>query len=426
MPTPISTYFENAQLSLAAYANLSVSMSNDQYRAELLEKGFTDALASQFVATYRIAADTFTDAHTGLSVTLFQRNASSENTMAIRGTDSLIDIAIDGLILTGEADILNPQYISLKNYYLQLVAQGRLGANELMNVTGHSLGGYLAQAFTVDHAVNVAHTYTYNTPGTGGIIVDALQRLGVGDTTIPSSLVTNIVSKNGFSAATEFGTQIGTAVNIYIESETGPLAFLHNHSIETAMDALALYDLFAKIDSNLEHDLPTVSNILEATSTDAGESLERTLDALAKALQGPDAQTTPFGNREAYYSNLIEVRNSLPTGSVSPYRIDSLIGESSSNVFSQAKASTPDGLAHRYALKELNPFVIQGVDYQTLHNQNGSLELYDVGTGQGTWTLVALSDRAELFAEKLTFGQTDGNLARATLMSMNRLGSPTV
>jgi hypothetical protein len=36
-------------------------------------------------------------------------------------------------------------------------------------ITGHSLGGFLAQAFTVDHATDVIHTYTYNAPGTGGI-----------------------------------------------------------------------------------------------------------------------------------------------------------------------------------------------------------------------------------------------------------------
>ncbi len=30
-------------------------------------------------------------------------------------------------------------------------------------------------------------------------------------------------------------------------------------------------------------------------------------------------------------------------------------------VFSQTKAATPDGLVYRYALRELNPFVVQGV-----------------------------------------------------------------
>jgi len=77
-------------------------------------------------------------------------------------------------------------------------------------------------------------------------------------------------------------------------------------------------------------------------------------------------------------------------------------------VFSQAKSLTLDGLSYRYALRELNPFVVTGIDYETLHNQDHSLDLYDANTGAGVWTQLALSDRAELLAEKLRFNQADG------------------
>jgi hypothetical protein len=40
-----------------------------------------------------------------------------------------------------------PQYIALEAFYQSLVATGKLGSREVFNVTGHSLGGFLAQAF---------------------------------------------------------------------------------------------------------------------------------------------------------------------------------------------------------------------------------------------------------------------------------------
>ena len=76
---------------------------------------------------------------------------------------------------------------------------------------------------------------------------------------------------------------------------------------------------------------------------------------------------------------------------------------------------SPDGLAYRYALRELNPFVIVGIDYETLHNQDHSLDIYDPSTGTGVWTQMALSDRAELLAEKLRFNVNDGTPSSSTL-----------
>lgn len=114
MATLVDSYFQNAQLSLAAYADLSVGMTNDEYKAKLIFAGFTDALATEFVANYTIVADTFTD-WTGLQTTLFQKNGSPpEKILAVRGSTNLLDFAIDGLIVAGEADSINPQYTSLK------------------------------------------------------------------------------------------------------------------------------------------------------------------------------------------------------------------------------------------------------------------------------------------------------------------------
>jgi len=50
-------------------------------------------------------------------------------------------------------------------------------------------------------------------------------------------------------------------------------------------------------------------------------------------------------------------------------------------------------LTYRYALKELNPFAVLGVDYGA-HNSNGELDLYNPETGQGELTEQYLIDRA--------------------------------
>ncbi|MBX3340380.1 MAG: hypothetical protein KF711_02245 [Nitrospira sp.] len=418
MSYPIGAYFQNALCSMASYANLTAGMSAQRYKEGLTANGFADSLADIFIATYRVAADTFTDPVTGLSVTLFESIATGEKILAIRGTNpnEINDLITDGLLVAGESATLSPQYIALQRYYSQLIEQGTLGPNELLSVTGHSLGGFLAQAFTVDHATNIRHTYTYNAPGIGGLAIEVLERLGVTANTVPSGVITNIISENGLSIASGMGTQIGNPVNIFIE-ETGLNTSFHDHQIATATDALAWYDLAATIDPTI--DIAAVTRLLEASSSVAARRLETGLDTLRFLFTG-DRTPTPIGpsgtgdpNREAYYVNLISLRNSL--SGTNDYRLIDLVGLSSAAVFSQAKSLTSDGLAYRYALRELNPFVVTGIDYETLHNQDHSLDIYDASTGTGVWTQMALSDRAELLAEKLRFNQSDGIPGSPTL-----------
>ncbi len=418
MSDPIGKYFQHSQLAMAAYADFAVGMSSNDHKRVLKDAGFTDALADTFLNDYRVVGNTFTDPVTGLSVTLFESVATGEKILAIRGTNpnEINDLITDGLLVAGESATLSPQYAALQSYYAQLVEQGTLRPNELFSVTGHSLGGFLAQAFTVDHATNIQHTYTYNAPGIGGAVIEVLERLGVAEHTVPSGLITNLISKNGLSIAAGLGTQIGTPVNIFIE-ETGLNTSFHDHQIATATDALAWYDLAATIDPTI--DVAAVTRFLEASSSMAARRLETSLDALRVLFTG-DRTPTPPGpsgmgdpNREAYYVNLITLRNSLSSADIG-HLVD-LVGMSSGTVFSQAKSMTLDGLAYRYALRELNPFVVTGIDYVTLHNQDHSLDMYDANTGAGVWTQMALSDRAELLAEKVRFDQSDGSPSSPTL-----------
>ena len=204
MPNLLQTYFQNAQLSMASYSDLAVGMSRDQYITALKEAGFSEPLATKFADSYSILSvspDEFLNAN-GFSATLFQKNeanpdGSHDKILAIRGTNGLFgDIITDAtLALLGD---VSGQYNSLQDYYLQLKDELKLLPGEQFTVTGHSLGGFLAQAFTVDHPLDVTHAYTYNAPGVGGVVIDLLHQIGVVGSTIPSAQITNTISENGF------------------------------------------------------------------------------------------------------------------------------------------------------------------------------------------------------------------------------------
>jgi hypothetical protein len=59
-------------------------------------------------------------------------------------------------------------------------------------------------------------------------------------------------------------------------------------------------------------------------------------------------------------------------------------------------------IAYRYALRELNPFAVVGVDYAALgHTADGRLDLFNPTTGAGELTTDYLNDRAAFLLAKL-------------------------
>ncbi len=201
-------------------------------------------------------------------------------------------------------------------------------------------------------------------------------------------------------------------------------SFGTTHSMTLLVDSLALMEVFHHVDGSLERE--TIETIFAASSDRAasglvgvsgiaeGNSLESALDALRKILI-PNSAPTPFGSqtndfgrldfRNQFYANVEELKESRFANSV---QIVSLIGMNANDIVTRAKTD----IAYRYALKELNPFVVSGADY-TAHNldpleSGGPLDLHDAQTGKGTWTLVASHDRAEMLAERIKFTLADG------------------
>lgn len=188
MVSLIETYHAHAQLSDAAYAALTDGMTGDPYMDALRARGFSVAEATEFANRYAIVS-TFSNNVTGFSATLFQVKGTSEKILAIRGTDDVLDLLITDVSQIGLLGLAN-QYEDVKQFYLQLTIDGKLLSGDTLTVTGHSLGGYLAQAFAVDHPLSVSHAYTYNAPGFGGLLINpfgALRKKKVSGTIICDS-----------------------------------------------------------------------------------------------------------------------------------------------------------------------------------------------------------------------------------------------
>ncbi|WP_169715811.1 calcium-binding protein [Pseudomonas indica] len=65
-------------------------------------------------------------------------------------------------------------------------------------------------------------------------------------------------------------------------------------------------------------------------------------------------------------------------------------------------ANAKNDIAWRYALRELNPFVVTGIDYSR-HNTDGTLDLYDPAAGEGGMTEQYLQDRAAMLTWKIAY-----------------------
>jgi hypothetical protein len=414
MSDELSQYLQYAQLSMAAYTPLSNgfvgSIPADQLSNP--QVGFSTLSAGQFSSRYTVLSHLEDSAvGVGFSATIFrdETSPSQQKILAIRGTNGPGDLLVDlvNVALAGSAT-LNPQYIALRNYIGLLSADPNLLGGQNFTVTGHSSGGFLAQAIVTDaaYASRIDQVYTYNAPGFGGAAGSILEALGVPNPLIDpvsAAKVRNLVASNGLSPIAGLGDHIGQVLPIFIE--TG--GAIDNHRITTLTDALAVYDLFGKLDAQVQ--VQPVTDILNALSNEPASSLEQAVVALQTLLAPTQPLTLPTGDRDALY-NAIQTLASHPSMDGSKAVI-SLVHESASDLQAMAQFNSTLGLATRYALRELNPFVIAGDPaVYSPHNQQGELSLFDASTGIGELTGEYITDRAAFLAKKMEINRTDGGL----------------
>src|SRR5690606_24816007 len=121
------------------------------------------------------------------------------------------------------------------------------------------------------------------------------------------------------------------------------------------------------------------------------DPLENALDSLRRLFLGPGIPSTPykagaggagdFDARNSFYNNLSALETSAEFKAASgQLRFEALAGKSADELEDEARTN----VAIRYALKELNPYIIAGADslYASL-NRNGELDLFNPSTQTG-------------------------------------------
>lgn len=282
-----------------------------------------------------------------------------------------------------------------------------------INFTGHSLGGHVAYllAQLVDSTASdgrlVGDVMTYNAPGQDALLYEVQNWLGINTSTQSGSIGGKHLAfygEGGLNVTAGLGRVIGTRKPVFIEGEgiaSGDL-LTENHSIVKLGDSLALYELMARLDPSISDE--SIKGILKAGANRGLDSLDAELDVLRRIILGASISPTKAlganDSREQYYANLATLDETITqSGFAGAFEIRAL--PSSASMVARAKQNDAEGLAYRYALKELNPFVLIGpATVYASHNANGELDRYSAAADTGALTDLYLADRASFLSWK--------------------------
>ncbi|QOJ23475.1 MAG: hypothetical protein HRU78_07245 [Gammaproteobacteria bacterium] len=327
---------------------------------------------------------------------------------------------------------LQPQYISLKFKVAEWLENGILPQN--FTVTGHSLGGFLAAGLVAEPMFtnHISHAYLYNAPGVGGYTGPSaaayaiLDFLGVAST-YDQSKISNIEAATGTSPISGLGFDAAPPIDVIIEdqmaSDISNPPGARNHSQQVLTDALAVYSAYSQLAPNLNQE--QLDKLIDAFGSTKdiggsnGKTLESAIDALRVILLNPENgkialsenQKTETGNRDKFYENLYGLQNSDQfKDSADKVQLTLLSDLSPGAIISKIESNDQGGLATRFALLALNPFVLEGekIDYGAF-NTNGELDLFSPDSGTGTLTSSYLVDRMTMLIRKNWFNSEDKN-----------------
>ncbi len=461
--------FQQVQLTEASYADFSTGVAIED---ALETSGFSEAQAAEFIEHWQVVNHMPNTDDNGFSATLFQSlDAPGQYTLAIRGTEFPADIINDilsadlgGIAISGAAF---EQIIDLYNYWQRLttpaeqnvriaklattvdatasgifthktiidaagnatVLYGRIVFEETeetgmglnlnnLNVTGHSLGGHLAVAFMRLFGNDIgASAYTVN--GAGFYNTVEINRffnaLAEHTTQFSDTNIIRIQAEAGLDAISDnpLHTYYGTFTPTFIES---PFKGTLGHGVGQLTDSAAVYDLFIRLDPALQTGAPsavisTLTHILDASSNEVGRTLEEIVNAFSDIFHTgfPRITEEETDDREALFARISALQNAID--GLPPVSVISLIGKSVAELKVKAEGlvELENALAYRYALVNLNPFVITGNDeLYSPHNLNKELDLYNADTNpDGQLTELYLHDRARFLELKIQLALED-------------------
>ena len=168
-----------------------------------------------------------------------------------------------------------------------------------------------------------------------------------------------------------------------------------NAAAEYLPDSQALAWLVNSIDAGFSTD--DLNHLIAAASASGDQAgVQHLVEALAHIVSGQGTSTatdTPAGFYRSVFATIDAVQSAYPSG----LELQSLVNTDAASMADSAGQTGASGIAYRYALSELNVFVLVGANYSSF-NAHGELDLYDDATGRGTFTADYLADRPELLA----------------------------
>lgn len=120
------------------------------------EEYFSDILCDNVISDFKL----IDFSNSLVNIALFKDN-QNQNILSIKGTDKLIDNIINYEILTNKL----PSYCSKIVEFFNEIILKNIPKDEKIIITGHSLGGYLAQILAILYPEKIDRLYTFNAPG---------------------------------------------------------------------------------------------------------------------------------------------------------------------------------------------------------------------------------------------------------------------
>lgn len=444
----INDAFVNALLADAAYVHELPSGSSGAQLKALLSNRMTDSLADYIGQNFTVVTQIETDPTpllgSSFDATIWRNNKSGKLYVSMRGTQQVEDFIVDAdLALTGNAQA---QLVDMVNWWLREITPagqaarqviwnsneqeyeeaspatgtGEISAADLaggIEVNGHSLGGYLASAFTrlFGKQANVQHTTTFNSAGFAPGSESAFRQLqsvigvdfGIGH--FPNQAEqTNFFAKNGINVTTNsfWFNQVGQRVQLFNEESANPV---NNHFMYKLTDTLALADTLVKIDSSL--DFSRLNSIIEAGANKTQNSLESVLDGFRKIFIGNNISPTPFGDagdspdsRTTYQNNILALDSAIQNIG-GDLQIVALDQKSAISIASDAKANFGTLLSLQlelsFAVKGDGLAAILEGTQKSLYDSwsaDQSLSAADRAAGKANFSDQWLSDRATMLS----------------------------
>ena len=342
------------------------------------------------------------------------RQVALEITTVRAGTDPGIDAPF--IKVPGSAGLIDVDTY----YWLRPIAPatglGVLTPGANITVTGHSLGGHLAAMAVRLFPGLIDQAITFNAPGFDPALSLELtdkfvELFGNFMSVAPAQIfadiegrVTAIESENSAP-----GNDISVVSSLLTGIPVGEEVLAHtennSHSMDQLMDALAVHSLIATLNPAL--DFSQLMRLYDGTSPDPGVTDETLVGALAQIILGEQPTLDEveaniishgaFADRVAIHNQIVAIQGQVQTRGLT---LETLWDKTAAELAALVESSS----AYRYAIQNLNPFVILG-------DESLYLDLPDSGTFMSNlYSDAYWLARSEMLLAKFNFGLLDGEL----------------